>query len=228
MQLYNPTADEVSVLICAHSKDEAYDALLRRALDSVLKQTQLPDQIVLVLDECWPGTSKMCSEILGSSGVSYHIEERPKKEGLAAAKNCGLLRCSGGLIMMLDADDDWMPTKIELQRNFMIQNPTVSACGTLAWDRHPNGDIKPSCFAVGQFETHDEIVWALHYQNVLCHTSMCFREKALSKVRGYNPDPRFLGKEDWELYIRLIQAGHRLHQLQERLVFHSLGTSVER
>jgi glycosyltransferase involved in cell wall biosynthesis len=217
---------KVSVLICAHSQDENYDKLLCRALESLAIQSYDDFETVLVLDECWDGTRSAVKPY--EYVLNMRIYDRPHKQGLAIAKNFGLERCNGEWIAFLDADDRYMSCKLEVQMNFLEHNPHVSVCGTLAWDWYNEFDMKPSCFQPGQYQTHDQVMQRLPSENVMCHGSIMVKHDALKAVGNYPTDKIYLGREDWELWQRMANAGFVFHNIPERLYIYSMGTSVER
>lgn len=217
--------DTISVLICVHSQDSWHDDLLRAALISLSNQSFQEFQTVIVLDECWGSTEEVLSDFISKLNITYW--EKPKKEGLAKAKNFGLKHCTGDWIAFLDADDEYLPCKLEWQRNFLLNNPSIDICGTLAWDR-VGSYMKPSCFVPGQYETHEQISGRLPAENCMCHGSVMIRRSALDAVGGYPEDKKYLGKEDWCVWMNLLEAGYKFHNLPERLYVWSANTSVER
>lgn len=221
-------SDTISVLICVHSKDELHDKMFERALRSLERQTYRGFQVVVILDECHLGTFTTLDRVSRTSWMDIQHYVRKNKEGLAAAKNAGLQRCTGKWIMYLDADDEYMDSKVEIQSRFMIANPDVSFCFTQAWDRDENGKLRPNCFEIGQYKTHEQITSRLREENVLCHGSACIRKEALENLGGYDTRSRYLGMEDWHLWLRAAQSGYQFFNIPERLYIYSLGTSVER
>ncbi len=154
-----------------------------------------------------------------------------EKDGLASAKNFGI-NCINNVkpvdwIAYLDADDQWMHAKLEVQRNFMLDNPEVDFCFTECWD-HENGVLKPNCFPIGKYNTHEQIEGRIYQENCLGHGSAMIRMEAMNALGGYNTDKRYLGREDWELWQRAIANGYRFAKVPERLYCYSMGTSVAR
>lgn len=218
-------SDTISVLVCVHSRDHEHDVLLQRALESLARQSYPNFETIVVMDECWEythGVAANYEEIL-----NLKIFSRPHKQGLASAKNFGLEKCSGDWIAYLDADDQWMDCKLEFQRKWMLDHPDIDFCGTNTWDLIDDLMV-PNCFSVTQYVTHDEISRRLPQENVLCHGSMMIRHIALKSIGGYNEGRSMLGKEDWELWQRAMNAGFRFGKVPERLYIYSLGTSVPR
>jgi glycosyltransferase involved in cell wall biosynthesis len=218
--------DTISVLVCVHSPDHEHDMLLQRALESLVRQSYSDFETVIVMDECHSGTRSIVDSY--ADVLDIKIYERPRKQGLAAAKNFGLQRCSGDWICYLDADDSWLECKLEVQRNFMLSNPGIDFCFTEAWDFTETEGLRPNCFAVGQYADHDQIRRAISLENVLCHGSAMIRRIALESLGGYSTDRLYLGREDWDLWQRAIQASYRFAKVSERLYVYSLGTSVPR
>jgi glycosyltransferase involved in cell wall biosynthesis len=217
--------DKISVLICVHSQDQFHDDLLHGALSSLENQSFRDFETVVVLDECWEHTELMLSDFVEDLNITYW--ERDKKEGLAKAKNFGLQHCTGDWIAFLDADDEYMPCKMEFQRQFLINNPTIDVCGTLAWDRIGT-HMEPSCFKPGQYETHAQIQAKLPRENIMCHGSLMIRRTALDAVGGYETGKDMLGKEDWATWMKLMQGNYTFHNIPERLYVWTANTSVPR
>lgn len=85
-----------------------YAAYLREALDSVLAQTYEPIQLVVVDD----GSTDDSRAILRSYGS--RVEAILKENGgQASACNAGFRACRGELVSFLDADDVFLPEKVE-------------------------------------------------------------------------------------------------------------------
>lgn len=106
-------------------------------------------------------------------------------------------------------------------------------CFTQSWDSY-NGLWKPNCFLVGAYQGHESIKSRIFQENVLCHGSAMFSKELYDEVVGregyfYSEDRRYLGREDWELWQRLIMMYKaRFYNIPERLYVYSMGTSVER
>jgi len=120
----NLTADEnrysVSVVIPAYN----IEAYLARALDSVLAQTQPPDEIIVVDDGSTDQTAAVAQRY--GSQVRYIYQENA---GLSAARNTGIRNATCTWIALLDGDDEWLPDKLRLQVDLLRRNPhLVWAC----------------------------------------------------------------------------------------------------
>jgi glycosyltransferase involved in cell wall biosynthesis len=217
--------DTISILVCVHSQDADHDAMLQRALESLVRQTYSGFDVVVVLDECWDYTEAVVEPY--KDVIPLSVFKRPHKQGLAAAKNFGISHCTGDWIGYLDADDSYMDCKLEVQRNFMLDNPGIDFCGTESWDLDCD-ILYPNCFGVGQYKSHEQIKNRLPFENILCHGSMLIRRNVLELLGGYDTSRNVLGKEDWDLWLRACRAGYVFGKVPERLYVWSAGTSVSR
>jgi len=227
--------DKISVLICCHSQDIIHDRLLERSLSSLMRQTYQPDEIILILDECHSDTIDMLGNLQyydWRDTDSLKIYERPRKLGLADAKNYGLQKCNYDYVAYQDADDASLVCRLELQRNFLLQHPDIDMLFTECFDVYNPGEINevwyPNCFKVGQYKTHEQISERIKYENVLAHGSLLGKKSVLLSNGGYDTDKRYLGREDWKKWYDLITAGYKFHKLDERLYLYSMHTGVER
>jgi glycosyltransferase involved in cell wall biosynthesis len=110
------------------------DALLRRAIDSVLNQTDPADELIVVDDGSLDGTIERLRQRYGDA---IHCERLADNRGVSAARNHGIARARGAWIALLDADDAWLPEKLERQRRALRSAPTYRLCHTdELWVRH--------------------------------------------------------------------------------------------
>jgi len=87
-----------------------YAHYLRETIDSVLAQTYPNIEIVVVDD----GSKDDSKKILAGYGDKVRTIFQ-QNQGVSAARNNGVEKSVGEFIAFLDADDAWLPTKIEKQ-----------------------------------------------------------------------------------------------------------------
>lgn len=214
----------ITILICVHSVTSTNDKLLVDALKSLENQTYKDFDVLIVFDECWQHTKLRVENT--QFNLNLKFLEKEKKEGLAFAKNFGLKHINSEWIGFLDADDLYMPKKLEKQIQY-IKNNNVDFLGTLALNRKNINDknYTNSCIQSNKFETHEQLKNILFTENVLTHGSMLIKKSALDDLGDYH---HVIGKEDWDLWKRALNKGYKFYQLQERLYVWTFGTSVTR
>lgn len=95
------------------------------AIDSVLAQTYKNYEILLVDDGSMDNTRKVVEKYDGKQ-IRYIYQEN---KGLAGARNTGIKASRGELIAFLDADDMWLPEKLERQVSLINGFPNVGIVG---------------------------------------------------------------------------------------------------
>jgi glycosyltransferase involved in cell wall biosynthesis len=110
----------VSVIIpCYNAAD-----VIERALDSVLAQSVLPNEIILIDDASNDGTSSELSRLKGlHHDVAITVITNKSNLGPGFSRNEGWSRASSEWIAFLDADDAWDPNKLEEQLKLADKNP---------------------------------------------------------------------------------------------------------
>lgn len=118
-----PPMAPVSVIIpcfrCAHT--------IERAAESVLNQTMLPQELILVEDNSQDsnGTLGILKKIQDSNTGPVKVIILPlrKNVGAGEARNVGWETATQDYIAFLDADDSWHPEKISYQYKWMKNHP---------------------------------------------------------------------------------------------------------
>ena len=110
---YNKAMEEIAVIIPTYNRCD----LLKRAINSVIKQTITPKEIIIVDNGSTDQTYQMVSSLFPE--INYFIE---KKRGVSAARNKGILESKSKWIAFLDSDDAWKPIKLEKQMEYSVFN----------------------------------------------------------------------------------------------------------
>jgi len=110
----------VSVIIPVFNGQE----FLAAAIESVLNQTWRDIEIIVVDDGSTDATSKIANRF---PAVRYFYQ---RHRGVAAARNLGVRVAKGELIAFLDADDLFVPTKLEKQVKYLQEHPEIDRCYT--------------------------------------------------------------------------------------------------
>jgi glycosyltransferase involved in cell wall biosynthesis len=108
----------VSVIIPTYNRSK----YLEEAVYSVLEQTCQDFEIIVVDDGSTDNTREIV-ENFKDLRINYIFQ---KNRGAGAARNSGVRAARGSLIAFLDADDAWLPVKLELQVKALKINPRCS------------------------------------------------------------------------------------------------------
>lgn len=91
---------KVSVIVPIYNAEK----YLEQCLDSIVNQTLKDIEIILIDDGSTDGSADICKKYLTDERVSYYHKEN---EGLAAARDDGMLKATGEYIGFVDSDD-WL------------------------------------------------------------------------------------------------------------------------
>lgn len=181
---------------------------ISRAVNSVLAQTVLPEQIVLIDDRSTDQTIKVLSA-LSVAHPSVKVLQNATNGGASVARNYGWNEAKTKYVAFLDADDYWHPAKIEVQFNWMEQNPNVAFSGhliTVAGPGEPPGAAK-----TGQ---NAELILPRNmlFRNYFATSSIML--KTALPIR-FNPEKR--RSEDYLLWLTLLLSGFTAALIREPL-----------
>ena len=116
-----------------------------RALESVLHQTVLPAQVILVDDGSNDATREVIRGFQDIHGADWlKLVSLEQNYGPAHARNEGIKQVVTDYIAFLDADDSWHSKKLELQYLWMRSNSDVALTGhriVLADDDEPTESV---------------------------------------------------------------------------------------
>ncbi len=192
----------ISVVIPAFNRRE----LLPRAINTVLKQTRQPQEIIVVDDGSTDGTAEM----VGQDFSLVHLVVQ-KNRGVSAARNAGINRATGDWLAFLDSDDAWQPQKLERQMELLARHGEMKICHTgETWLK--NG--RP----ISQKKKHRKPSgWIFQKCLELCAispSSVLIKREVFDLVGLF--DESLPACEDYDLWLR-ISARFEIHCVEEPL-----------
>ena len=182
--------------------------LLQRAVDSILHQTYANLEFLI----CENGSTEEAKALL----ARYAQEDRRIRliDGsgatLLAEKLNRCIREAKGQWIARQDDDDWSrPDRLEKQLDFLEENPQYGFLG--CWVKvEQDGEI----VGIRSFPKSPEIKDFLFTQPFI-HPTLMFRKQCLERIGGYTALAYCHGCEDYDLLLRLYQAGFRGANLPE-------------
>lgn len=122
------TRPTISVALCTYN-GEAY---LDTQLQSILKQSRLPDELVVCDDDSTDQTPVILKEFANRAPFPVKIVHNTSRLGYNKNFEKALSLCSGELLFICDQDDYWFPEKIEILSDYLIQHPETELIFTNA------------------------------------------------------------------------------------------------
>jgi hypothetical protein len=185
----------VSVVIPCYG----YAHFLAEAVESVLAQT-FRDFEVLIVDDGSPDDTAAVAQSLIDANPDHRISllRRPNSGQPAVARNTGVARARGELILCLDADDLIEPEFLERCVRALEEHPELS----IAY----GGQREFSGSHITAVDPHPPYDFGVLLRTNLLGTASLFRREAWEAAGGYPTDVP--GYEDWAFWIACGAHGH--------------------
>ena len=223
---------KVSVIVPIYNAAE----YLEKCLDSIVNQTLKEIEIILIDDGSTDKSGAICQKYLSDSRVSYYHK---KNEGLAAARDDGMLKATGEYIGFVDADDWLKPEMYEKMYNAAKSNDSdVVFCNCIEnenghsftpemqsgpYDREAiKREILPKTLAyIGKSGSKRAIRW--------CNWLRIYKTETLNK-NGIRFDRRLRRSQDLQLTYEAMLVAKNFYYLGEEYLYHNrvVGDSLSR
>jgi len=124
--MVNESQFKISVVIPMYNASKT----IERCLDSVLEQTYLPYEIIIINDGSTDDSRAVVEEYIKRNTSKLNIQLiNQKNSGVSSARNRGIKESKGDWIAFLDSDDIWVKNKLEIQTTFIVQLPYIGLLG---------------------------------------------------------------------------------------------------
>lgn len=194
----------ISVIIPARNAE----ASIGPAIQSVLAQVVNDIEVLCIVNGTTDNTVDSINQIKDN-----RIKILYSEPGIVPALNMGLKNSQGEFIARQDADDIWLPEKLNKQLKFFDDNKDIDILGTqINIVDSNNSFIRKTAYPT----EHSEIVKGiLSGINPIAHPSVFFKRKILDKCAGYFD--LFPLAEDLDLWSRCL-PWFKFSNLDEALV----------
>lgn len=182
---------KTSVIITTHNRP----FLLPRAVDSA-RAAGSDVEVVVVDDASTDETAQVCQSL---AGINYVRAER--NQGVAGARNIGLVASRGQYIAFLDDDDARLPDSLDRQVAALEKEPDTGLIyGQAIIDE---SDDKSQHRSYPNECPQGDIFWNLLSRNFIPCGSVLFRRACLSRIGLL--DDNIPGLDDWDLWVRIAE-----------------------
>ena len=188
----------VSVVVPMHNSERT----IARALGSVLSQTALPREIIVV-DDCSTDSSyNVVSALKETSPVDIRLIQLKENLGPSRTRNIGWNAATSDFLAFLDSDDSWHRRKLEIQVRWMLGNPECVISGHLT-GRCPV-EIEESEQELREFRLSDFLI-----RNRVSTPTVMLRRSLEDRF-----DEEMWYAEDFDLWIRIVSRHRKLTRIE--------------
>ena len=196
--------------IYIHEKDDE----LRLAIDSVINQTLMPNEIIIIADKDIPQNTKM---ILDEYKSKYPDIFNPvilkESASLGQSRAIGVEMAKYDIIANMDADDIARKDRFQIQINFMKNNPEIDVVGSWITEFEGTPD---NIYAIRELPQNlKDIINFCKFRSPINNMTIMYKKKSLIEAGNYSS---LQGMEDFELWGRMLVKGYKLANIPECLV----------
>lgn len=184
---------KISVIIPTYN----YAEFISACIDSVINQTYQDHEIIVVDDGSNDNTKEVIKKY--NDKILYFFKENG---GPSSARNYGIEKATGDYVCFLDADDVFLPKKLEFQAAYINEHKSENI-GLLYSDYYcVSRKLKITQYYESRgFKTHDEALRYLFSYNYINTSTVMIPKDCIDDIGVFNESYRYL--EDYELWLRI-------------------------
>jgi teichuronic acid biosynthesis glycosyltransferase TuaG len=193
---------------------------LEDAVQSIRAQTY-PSWELFIVDDCSSDGTAENAMKWSSLDSRIKVLRTEKNSGSSVARNLGVSSCSGEYLAFIDADDVWLPGKLEKQVAFMrTRNADFSFTAYRKFEAQRQGAVMPA---------RESVSWReMLKSNVIGCSTVMLAFRQFQNIRF----PVGLDRqEDYALWLQLLRTAQRAYGLNEVLTLyriHSASKSTQK
>ncbi len=197
----------VSIIIPAYNAEN----YIRRAIESALNQTYKNIEIFVIDD----GSTDNTAKIIKSYKDPRLIYLYQKNQGQGRARNYAIGKSKREYITFLDADDIYLPEKVEKEVRFLLDNPRyqIAYCNML----HFYADKPDQFFRKKHPYYSGDLLDDLLNSVFLNLSTIMISQELWKKVVGALNEKKYYS-EDWEMFLKIAINGFLFGYIDEDLV----------
>ncbi len=197
----------ISILMGAYNEEATID----RAIASLAAQT-FRDWELICVDDASTDRTYECLRAWQARDERIRPMHNEANLRLCGSLNRAIEAARGSIAARMDADDIAHPDRLEKQLSFLDAHPEVAFVSSLihVFDDDGPRSVRggPACPTKADFLKGSPFA----------HPALMIRMEALRAMKGYRISPITRRTEDYDLFMRLYEAGYVGHNLQEPLL----------
>lgn len=211
---------EFSVLMSLYIKEKP--EYFVQCMDSVLNQTVMPSQIVIVKDG--PITEELeavLESYIKSQPQLYRVVPLKENVGLGLALAAGIIHCDYELVARMDTDDICRKDRFEKQLAVFESDPDVDICGShiLEFEKDVSTIVTRRTVPLDD----QSIKEYQKRRDAFNHMTVMYKKSMVLKAGNYQS---CLLMEDTLLWVHMIQAGCKCANIDDYLVYARVGEDM--
>lgn len=199
----------VSVIVTTFNRCQ----MLGETIASILNQSFQDFELIILDNMSQDGTEQFIKSIKDSR-IRYF--RNPNFGIIASNRNYGITKATGVYIAFCDDDDLWKKNKLELQINYLNENPGVVMCYSQA-ESFLDDKVVSECMS--RRVVKDSHFFHLLSGNFIPNSSVVIRKEIFEHIGMLSESPYL--REDYEMWLR-VSKNYLIHGLKSSLIRYRL------
>ena len=209
----------ISVIVPIYNAEK----YIERSIKSILDQTHQNFEIICIDDASTDNSALILSEFARSDG-RVKILRNKVNSGISKSLNYGVESAKGDILARMDADDEALPSRLEKQLNYLLENNYDLIGSTVIYITDDGIRIGAS-----KYLNDIEVCSALNWKSTIGHPTWMMRSSVYFNLGGYRD---LAPAEDYDFLLRCLKHKLRIGMIAEPLLkfrtqITSGGTALE-
>ncbi len=191
---------------------------IEKAIRSVLNQTFSDFELIIIDNYSTDATIDLVNSI-NDTRIKFH--QYKNNNIIAKSRNYGIHKSKGFYIAFLDSDDWWFPRKLEISVE-LLQKGFDFVYHSLYFSR--NSKINFLRTSVPSRQLRKPIfIDLLYFSSPIPTSSVVLRKELMSKINGFSEDPKLVGSEDYDAWLRCSQYTDSFKHINKKFGCYTIG-----
>ena len=204
----------VSVIMPAYNAEK----YITESIQSVQQQTHSNWELIIIDDGSTDNTKTLVLQFAKTdTRIKYFFQQNGKQ---GRARNNGIRQASGNLIAFLDADDLWLPEKLEKQILFIDSAKADIVFADVMVIDEKRKKLKDSWGVQKKSYAGSAGIIAFLKENKMPLLTVLAKKESIQKVNGFKESDEIQYGEDYELWLKMLQNNFAFAGSNEKLAIY--------
>ena len=188
---------------------------IEKTINMVCQQTYKDWELILVDDASRDNSTEIIERYIKKQGKRIRLIRKNINQGAAEARNTGIDASSGRFIAFLDADDVWMPDKLEKQIAFMEKTGAQFSC-TAYRQMDTDGNDLHTVMVPPKKTAYQKCI---RLSNPIGNLTVMYDQEALGKFEV----PLIKKRNDFALWLQILKKTQYCYGMEDVLGIYRMG-----
>lgn len=196
----------VSIIMGAYNGEKT----ISRCIESIINQTYTNWEFIICNDCSTDNTLKIINEY-SERDSRIIILNNDRNIRLAASLNRCLDVAKGKYVARMDADDESLPSRLEVQVKYLEEHPDVDCVGVarIVFDEYGEHGIRRE----NEYPSKNDLL----YMNPFAHPTIMMKKSVYNELQGYTVSEETMRAEDLDLWFRFYEKEYNGYNIQTPL-----------